>query len=178
MDQELALQQDALERAGCVRIFSDKVSGKLADRPGLAQALDYLRPGDTLTVWKLDRLGRSLQHLISVVTQLEERGIGFRSLTEGFDTSSPGGRLIFHVFGSLAEFERSLIVERTKAGLEAARARGRTGGRRRVLTTEKVAVARQLHASGEPPAKIARIVGCGRSTLYRYLDRNISIGVP
>jgi DNA invertase Pin-like site-specific DNA recombinase len=176
-DQDPALQQDALEKTGCVRIFTDKASGKLAERPGLAQALDYLRPGDTLTVWKLDRLGRSLQHLISVVTQLEERGVAFRSLTEGFDTSSPGGRLIFHVFGSLAEFERSLIVERTRAGLEAARARGRKGGRKPVLTREKIVVARQMHAAGEPPAKIARVLGCGRSTLYRYLGERETPGV-
>ena len=152
-----------------MRIFTDKASGKLAERPGLAQALDYLRPGDILTVWKLDRLGRSLQHLISVVNQLNERGVAFRSLTEGFDTSTPGGQLVFHIFGSLAEFERSLIVERTRAGLDAARARGRKGGRKPVLTPEKVVIARQMHASGEPPAKIARVLGCGRSSLYRYL---------
>lgn len=168
-DQDLALQKDALEKVGCVKIFTDKASGKLAERPGLAQALDYLRPGDVLTVWKLDRLGRSLQHLISVVTQLNDRGVAFRSLTEGFDTSSPGGQLVFHIFGSLAEFERSLIVERTRAGLDAARARGRKGGRKPVLTPEKAGVARQMHAAGEPPAKIARVLGCGRSSLYRYL---------
>ena len=168
-DQDLALQRDALDRVGCVRIFTDTASGKLAERPGLAQALDYLRPGDVLTVWKLDRLGRSLQHLIGVVSGLKDRGIAFRSLTEGFDTSSPGGQLVFHIFGSLAEFERSLIVERTRAGLDAARARGRTGGRRPVLTPEQVTVARQMHSLGEPPAKIARVLGCGRSSLYRYL---------
>ena len=109
--------------------------------------------------------------LIDVVTELEERGIAFRSLTEGFDTASPGGRLIFHVFGSLAEFERSLIIERTKAGLEAARSRGRKGGRKPVLSTEKVEVARRMHVAGEPPAKIARVLGCGRTTIYRYLDK-------
>jgi DNA invertase Pin-like site-specific DNA recombinase len=173
----LALQKDALKTAGCEKIFTDKASGKLCERPGLSQALDYLRSGDTLTVWKLDRLGRSLQHLISVVTQLSERGVAFRSLTEGFDTSSPGGQLVFHIFGSLAEFERALIVERTKAGLDAARARGRRGGRKPILTPEKVVVARKMHAAGESPAKIARVLGCGRSSLYRYLGERGGPGV-
>src|SRR3954453_22725807 len=128
-DQTLALQQDALTTAGCERIFTDTASGSKTDRPGLVEALTYARPGDTLVVWRLDRLGPSLKHLIETVTHLQETGIHFRSLQEQIDTGSSGGKLIFHVFGALAEFERDLIRERTKAGLVAARARGRVGGR-------------------------------------------------
>ncbi|WP_344144354.1 recombinase family protein, partial [Polymorphospora rubra] len=128
-DQRHALQTDALTTAGCTRTFTDTASGKLDERPGLAQVLDYLRAGDTLVVWRLDRLGRSVQHLTTTVAGLAERGIEFRSLTEGIDTSTAAGKLIFHIFASLAEFERSLIVERTRAGLDAAAARGRKGGR-------------------------------------------------
>ena len=127
-DQELALQLDALGHAGCGRIFEDRgVSGARAERPGLGQALAYVRDGDVLVVWKLDRLGRSLPHLIETVTALERRGAGLRSLTEAIDTTTPGGRLIFHVFGALGQFERDLIRERTRAGLVAAAARGRKG---------------------------------------------------
>src|SRR3712207_2162831 len=131
-DQTLSLQQDALMRAGCERIFSDTMSGAKAERPGLVQALRFMRSGDVLVVWKLDRLGRSLKNLIDVVTELETLGIGFRSITESIDTTTSGGKLIFHIFGALAEFERELIRERTSAGLAAARARGRKGGRPRV----------------------------------------------
>jgi DNA invertase Pin-like site-specific DNA recombinase len=124
-DQTLHLQQDALQKAGCNRIFTDTASGVKAERKGLEQAFTYVRKGDTLVVWRLDRLGRSLPHLITTITDLEERGIGFKSLTENIDTTTSGGKLIFHIFGALAEFERNLIRERTQAGLTAARARGK-----------------------------------------------------
>src|SRR5512146_3189384 len=130
-DQTPALQRDALSAAGCGRLFTDTASGAKAERPGLDEALEFLRPGDTLVVWRLDRLGRSLRHLIETVSLLEQRGIGFRSLQESIDTTTSGGKLVFHVFGALAEFERDLIRERTSAGLLAARARGRKGGRPR-----------------------------------------------
>ena len=128
-DQTLNLQKDALEKIGCTRIFKDTASGAKADRQGLNEVLKFLREGDTLVVWRLDRLGRSLKHLIETITQLEERKIGFKSLTESIDTITSGGKLIHYVFGALAEFERNLIQERTKAGLVAARSRGRLGGR-------------------------------------------------
>lgn len=170
-DQDPALQADALAAAGCTRIFFDAASGALADRPELAAALDYLRPGDTLVVWRLDRLGRSLRHLIATVEELRARGVEFASLTESIDTSTPAGRLIFHTFAALAEFERDLIRERTEAGLAAARARGRLGGRPSVMTTEKLKVARAMYDSGEhTTAAIARTVGVSRATLYRALS--------
>jgi DNA invertase Pin-like site-specific DNA recombinase len=134
-DQTLALQQDALTKAGCERIFTDTASGALAERKGLEEALSHLRTGDTLVVWKLDRLGRSLKDLIARITQLQNQDIGFKSLTEQIDTTTSGGKLIFHIFGALAEFERDIIKERTKAGLIAARARGKKGGRRPNLTS-------------------------------------------
>lgn len=170
VDQHPELQMDALREAGCSRIFVDKASGALERRPELDKALDYIRPGDTLVVWRLDRLGRSLRHLLDQVQALQARDVGFTSLRESIDTMTPGGRLIFHVFGALAEFERDLIRERTKAGLEAARARGRTGGRRPTMTPEKLAVAREMYASKQHPVGvIARTVGVGKTTLYRYL---------
>jgi DNA invertase Pin-like site-specific DNA recombinase len=169
-DQSLALQEDALREAGCCRIFTEKASGALNDRPEFAKLLDHLRPGDTVAVWRLDRLGRSLKHLIDVVRDLEERQVGFRSLTEGINTTTPGGKLVFHLFGALAEFERALIVERTRAGLAAARARGRKGGRPSKMTTEKLEVARSMHSSGKHSvAAIAETVGVSRATLYRSL---------
>src|SRR5512147_2967937 len=133
-DQTLDLQKDALQKAGCGRIFTDTASGAKAERIGLEEALNYVRPGDTLVVWRLDRLGRSLPHLIETITGLNNRGIGFKSITESIDTTTSGGKLIFHIFGALAEFERDLIKERTQAGLTAARARGRLGGRPKALT--------------------------------------------
>ena len=142
-DQNPDLQRDALKAAGCFRVFTDKASGTLDNRKELAKVLDQLRPGDTLAVWRLDRLGRSLRHLIETVTALAERKIGFRSLTENIDTTTAGGKLVFHLFGSLAEFERDLIRDRTMAGLTAAR----VGGRPPALTPDKLAVARQMHAS-------------------------------
>jgi DNA invertase Pin-like site-specific DNA recombinase len=169
-DQSPDLQLDALRAAGCYRVFVDTASGALAARPELAQVLDQLRPGDTLVVWKLDRLGRSLRHLIDTVGELERRGIGFKSLRESVDTTTPGGRLVFHLFGALAEFERDLLRERTAAGLAAARARGRTGGRPPVLTPQKLAVARQLYDSRQHTvAAIAATLGVSRASLYRHL---------
>ncbi|WP_420819134.1 recombinase family protein, partial [Nonomuraea lactucae] len=129
---------DALTRAGCARIYTDTASGASDDRPELTKALDYLRSGDTLVVWRLDRLGRSLKHLIDTINDLAGRGVTFASLTEGFDTATPGGELVFHIFGALAQFERRLIQERTRAGLDAARARGRGGGRRPSLTPTQI----------------------------------------
>jgi DNA invertase Pin-like site-specific DNA recombinase len=171
-DQRPELQLDALRAAGCYRIFVDTASGALDDRPELAKALDHLRPGDTLVVWKLDRLGRSLRHLIDTLGALQERGVGFRSLQESLDTTTPGGKLIFHLFGALAEFERDLIRQRTQAGLAAARARGRTGGRPPSLTPTKTALARQLYdARQHTLAEIARTLGVSRATLYRHLGR-------
>ncbi len=170
-DQTLDLQRDALEKAGCERVFTDTISGAKAERPGLEQALHFLRRGDTLVVWRLDRLGRSLQHLLETVGQLQERGVGFRSITESIDTTSSGGKLIFHVFGALAEFERELIRERTQAGLRAARARGRKGGRPRSLDSRKVAMARALHADKSNSIDdICKTLRVSRSTLYRYLQ--------
>jgi DNA invertase Pin-like site-specific DNA recombinase len=141
-DQTLNLQRDALEKAGCSKLFTDTASGAKAERKGLDEALAYVRKGDTLVVWRLDRLGRSLPHLITTMTDLEERGIGFKSLTENIDTTTSGGKLIFHIFGALAEFERNLIRERTTAGLMAARMRGRLGGRPKALTGRQLLVAR------------------------------------
>jgi DNA invertase Pin-like site-specific DNA recombinase len=172
---DLALQHEELTAAGCTRIFSETASGALRERPELDRMLDYAQPGDTVVVWKLDRLGRSIQHLIEVVTSLGERGVGFRSLTEEFDTTTPGGKLLFHVLGALAHFERDLIRERTMAGLATARAAGRTGGRRPKLTERQVEVARQMHASGEHTiTAIAEVLGVARPTVYRILGRDAS----
>jgi DNA invertase Pin-like site-specific DNA recombinase len=167
--QDEALQEDALNAAGCVKVFTDKVSGTKASRPELDKMLEQLRPDDVVVVWKLDRLGRSVQHLVSVVNDLAERGVGFRSITESIDTTTNGGKLIFHIFAALAEFERGLIVERTQAGLAAARARGRTGGRPPALTPAKVKVARKLYVEGTPVAEIAEALGVGVATIYRNL---------
>ncbi len=169
-EQDFSLQHDALRAAGCVRIFSDTASGALDERPKLTEALDHVRAGDTLVVWRLDRLGRSLRHLIDTVTALAERGVGFRSLQESLDTTSSGGRLVFHLFGALAEFERELIRERTNAGLAAARARGRKGGRPTVMTPDKLKIAREMYDSRKhTTAAIAAVVGVSRATLYRAL---------
>ena len=171
-DQSLSLQQDALNAAGCTRIFADKMSGAKADRPGLQAAFDYLRAGDTLVVWRLDRLGRSLKDLITLVETLEQQGIGLRSLQESIDTTTSGGKLIFHLFGALAEFERNLIRERTQAGLQAARARGRKGGRQQKLTPEQIAIGRTLAA--DPQRSVTSIcehLHISRPTYYRYIHR-------
>ena len=170
LEQDEALQHDALTAAGCQRVFVDKASGKLEHRPALDAMMEQLRPGDSVTVWRLDRLGRSLRHLIDVVADLESRSVTFRSLTESIDTSTPGGKLTFHLFGALAEFERDLIRERTMAGLTAARARGRTGGRPTVWTPAKLEVARSMCSGGEHDvATIARVVGVSRASVYRVL---------
>lgn len=165
-DQTLDLQLDALK--ACDVIYQEKASGKSKDRPELAHCLMALRPGDTLVVWRLDRLGRSLPDLVQIVTSLEERGIGFESLTEKIDTTSATGKLTFHVFAALAEFERNIIRERTRAGLQAARARGRKGGRKPALTERQVREIRVLLADPEiQVSDVARRYGVSRTTLYR-----------
>lgn len=170
-DQDPQLQVDALTKAGCQQVFTDHgVSGKLASRPELDKALKVLEPGDVLVVWKLDRLGRSLQHLVAVVNDLAERGIGFRSLTESIDASNGMGKFIFHLFAALAEFERDLIRERTLAGLAAARRQGRTGGRRHRLTPEQRAQARKMLRDGQTVTAIARILGVSRPVIYRAIE--------
>ncbi len=169
-DQTPALQLDALKAAGCERVFQEKASGAQRDRPELAAALDYMRGGDTLVVWKLDRLARSMKQLIETVEKMEARQIGFRSLTEAIDTTTAGGRLVFHVFAALAEFERSVIRERTTAGLAAARARGRKGGRPRSLTEKDIAAARAMLSNPDITVdEVARRLGVGPATLYRHL---------
>ena len=169
-DQNLSLQRDALTEAHCEKTFTDVASGGDPSRPGLADAIAHLRSGDTLVVWRLDRLGRSLKHLIETVTALHARGIGFRSLTEGIETETSGGRLVFHLFACLAEFEREVIRERTQAGLASARSRGRRGGRPAIMDEKKTAAARRMHADpANTAADIARALGVSRATLYRAL---------
>ncbi|OPY62253.1 MAG: DNA-invertase hin [Pelotomaculum sp. PtaU1.Bin065] len=176
-DQNLDLQLDDLKKAGCEKFFTDVMSGAKSKRDGLEEAINFLREGDTLVVWKLDRLGRSLKHLIEVVTSFNDRKIGFRSLKENIDTTTSGGKLIFHIFGALAEFEREIIRERTCAGLAAARARGRTGGRKRVMDDQKVAMAMSLINNNIPPNKVCETLGVSRATLYRYLkEKNSQVG--
>ncbi len=171
-EQNLDLQQDALKRAGCEKIFADTISGAKSARPGLDECLGFVRAGDTLVVWKLDRLGRSLKHLIEEVQRLDERGIGFQSVQEHIDTTTPGGKLVFHVFGALAEFERDLIRERTNAGLAAARARGRKGGRKALLDAKQQEIARALHANpGVSVGEICKTLGVSRTTFYRNLKQ-------
>jgi DNA invertase Pin-like site-specific DNA recombinase len=172
-DQTLALQLDAFTKAGVAKVFTDTASGAKADRPGLAEAMAYARPGDILVVWRLDRLGRSLPHLIQTLTDLDGRGVGFRSLTEAIDTTTPGGKLVFHIFGALAEFERDLIRERTRAGLAAARARGRRGGREPVAAftdPKRLALARQLYEEKRTPIDtLCGMFKVSRATFYRYI---------
>lgn len=169
-DQTLNLQKDALEKLGCTKVFTDTASGAKADRIGLEEALEYVREGDTLVVWRLDRLGRSLKHLIETITELNNRKIGFKSLTENIDTTTSGGKLVFHIFGALAEFERDIIRERTNAGLLAARARGRKGGRPKALTEKKVAMLQALYNDkNNSITEICRTLNISRATLYRYI---------
>jgi DNA invertase Pin-like site-specific DNA recombinase len=172
-DQTLDLQKDALEKAGCRKLFTDTASGAKAERKGLEEALAYVREGDTLVVWRLDRLGRSLNHLIETVADLDGRKVGFRSLRESIDTTTSGGKLVFHIFGALAEFERDIIRERTQAGLQAARAQGRLGGRRRAKaldTPKKVAMAQALYADkANTVSDICKTLNVSRATLYRYI---------
>jgi DNA invertase Pin-like site-specific DNA recombinase len=175
-EQTLNLQRDALEKAGCTKIFTDTASGAKMERKGLEEALTYVRKGDTLVVWRLDRLGRSLPHLISTMTDLENRGIGFKSLTENIDTTTSGGKLIFHILGALAEFERNLIRERTNAGLTAARARGRIGGRPKALTPEQRRIAQALYDDPKNSIMdICKTFKISKVTLYRNIDTSGSV---
>jgi len=170
-DQNLNLQRDALGVAGCEKIFEDRRSGAKTDRPGLAAALGAARQGDTLVVWRLDRLGRSLKDLLQLAEQLDGAGIGLRSLHDAIDTRSSGGRLVFQVFGALAEFERNLVRERTQAGLAAARARGRLGGRRKTLEPDKRRLAVQLYQERKHTVmEICRLMGISKPTLYAYIE--------
>ena len=168
-DQNLDLQLEALTKAGCQKIFDDKSSGSRSERPGLAKAMEMLRDGDSLVVWKLDRLGRSVKHLVDLVGELHQQGVQFHSLTDSIDTATPSGRFFFHVMASLAEMERELTVERTKAGLEVARQLGRKGGRKRRMTDSKIESAKKLLASGVPPRDVAKNLGVSIPTLYRWL---------
>ena len=169
-EQTLNLQLDALQQAGCSKLFTDTISGATTERKGLDSALSYVRAGDTLVVWRLDRLGRSLRHLIDTISGLQSRGVGFKSVQENIDTTTSGGKLVFHIFGALAEFERDIIRERTQAGLTAARARGRTGGRPKALNVTKVAMARELYDNKQNSiADICKSLNISRATLYRYI---------
>ena len=171
-DQNLDLQRDALKGAGCERMFEDMVSGAKADRTGLAAMMTVLRAGDTIVIWRLDRLGRSLKNLIELVERFESAKVGLRSLQENIDTTTSGGRLVFHLFGALAEFERNLIRERTQAGIAAARARGRMGGRPKQLDPDKLALALRLHHEDKYTIKeICQMMGISKSTLYNYLAK-------
>jgi len=172
VDQNPEAQIDALRVAGCERIFTDHASGGSQSRPQLDAVLEYLRPGDTLTIWRLDRLGRSLPHLIQVVQQLDAQGVELVSLTEAIDTSTPTGRLLFHIAASFAEFERDLVRERTQAGLAAAKARGRTGGRPTVMTPERIEAAVRMRAEGQSIAHIASVLGVGKSSVSRALTKH------
>ena len=169
-DQNLDAQKDELKAAGCEKIYTDKISGAVDDRTGLDELLSFARPGDVLVVCRLDRLGRTLKKLILLIEELSAKGIGFKSLRESIDTTTPGGRLVFHVFGALAEFERALISERTKAGLIAAKARGRCGGRPRLMDESKIQQAKALYQSQIPILQICRTLGVSKGTLYRSLS--------
>ena len=173
-EQNLDLQRDALKKAGCNRIITDKANGSVADRPGLIKLKDTLREGDTLVVWRLDRLGRSLKHLIEFIYDLETEGIGFKSIKESIDTTTPTGKLVFHIFGALAEFERNLIKERSMAGLAAARARGRLGGRPKRLDINKRQLVVEMYRDRKRTVKeICQMAGISKPTLYKYLQEKI-----
>src|SRR6478672_3251760 len=178
VDQNLALQRDALTEAGCTKIFTEQMSGAVTDRPALYDALEFARSGDTLIVWKLDRLARSMKQLIETVETLRLRGIGFRSLTEALDTTTAQGRLVFHMFGALAEFERSLIRERTQAGLAAARRAGRTGGRPPKLTDDDIEAAKAMPANTDIGVTQIAHLGVSPATLYRYIPAARSANMP
>jgi DNA invertase Pin-like site-specific DNA recombinase len=170
LEQNLNLQLDALKQAGCKKIITDELSGSVAERSGLKKLKEILREGDILVVWRLDRLGRTLKHLIEWINELEQQGIGFKSLQETIDTTTSGGKLIFHIFAALAEFERNLIRERTRAGLESARTRGRQGGRPKRLPENKRELVAKLYASKEHSIKeICQIMGISKPTLYKYI---------
>lgn len=178
-EQNLDLQSDALKKAGCAQIFTDEMSGTKAERPGLTQALAFVRPGDTFVVWRLDRLGRSLKDLLEKVADLHQRQIDFKSLQESIDTTTPAGKLQFHIFSALAEFERDLIHERTMAGLNAARARGRKGGRKVQMTPEKLKAAASLMKDKTNTVKaICHTLGVSRATLYRYVTPTGEVRQP
>jgi len=168
-DQNLDLQLEALIKAGCEKVFDDKISGSRAERPGLAKALEMLREGDTLVVWKLDRLGRSVKNLVDLIGELHTQSVQFKSLTDAIDTGTPSGRFFFHVMASLAEMERELTVERTRAGLEVARQLGRKGGRKRQMTDSKIESAKKLLTNGVPPRDVAKNLGVSVPTLYRWI---------
>ncbi|WP_423680257.1 recombinase family protein (plasmid) [Methylomonas sp. MS20] len=172
-DQNLDLQLEALTKAGCKKVFDDKISGSRAERPGLTKALEMLREGDTLVVWKLDRLGRSVKNLVDLISELHRQGVQFKSLTDAIDTGTPSGRFFFHVMASLAEMERELTVERTRAGLELARQLGRKGGRKRQMTDSKIESAKKLLASGIPPRDVAKNLGVSVPTLYRWIPASM-----
>lgn len=174
-DQNLELQLDALKKAKCKRIFTDKLSGSRKERPGLNDALSHLRSGDTLLVWKLDRLGRTVKGLVDLISELEAQGVNFKSLTDGIDTTTSAGRFFFHVMASLAQMERELTLERTKAGLVAARKLGRVGGRKRIMTESKIKSARKLLASGHAPKDVSHDLGISIATLYRWIPEAASI---
>ncbi|MGP2423772.1 recombinase family protein [Yersinia sp. 2538 StPb PI] len=177
-DQNLDLQRDALTQAKCERIFEDTVSGAFSEREGLTRLIDTLRPGDTVVIWRLDRLGRSLKNLLQLIERLEKIQVGLRSLQENIDTTSSGGRLVFHLFGALAEFERNLTRERTRAGLSAARARGRQGGRPAMLNPAKRALTLKLHQERKHTVEeICSMMGISKSTLYNYLSKADKDGI-
>lgn len=170
-DQNLDLQKDALNNAGCSKVYEDHMSGAKADRPGLAEVLEYARRGDVIVVWRLDRLSRSLKDLMEMVSQLDVRGIGLKSIHEAIDTSSSTGKLVFHIFGALAEFERNLIRERTQAGLQEARARGRVGGRPKALDSKKRELPVKLYDDKKHTIKeICTMMNITKPTLYKYIE--------
>lgn len=170
--QDMALQRDALESIGCDKIFEEVISGAKKERPQLEKCFDYLREGDTLTVWRLDRLGRSLKDLIEIVNRLHEQGIAFKSITEHIDTTSAGGKLVFHIFGAMAEFERNIISERTTAGLEAARKRGRVGGRKRKLSDTQITLMKEMYNSKKHSlSEIGKAFGVSKGTVYTWVKR-------
>ena len=174
-DQNLALQTQALNEIGCTKIYEDKISGTKTNRPGLQLALEVLRNGDTLVVWKLDRLGRTVKGLIDLINQLHQKDIHFKSITDNVDTSTPSGRFFFHVMASLAQMERELIAERTKAGLASAKLLGRVGGRKRKMTASKIEFAKKLLASGVLPKEVAKNLGVSVPTLYRWIPASEKI---
>lgn len=169
LDQNLELQLSALQEIGCEKIYQDQISGIKTNRPGLSTALEVLRKNDTLVVWKLDRLGRTVKGLIDLVNQLQQKEIHFKSITDNVDTSTPAGRFFFHIMASLAQMERELMAERTKAGLAAAKAKGRVGGRKRKMTQSKIESAKQLLSSGSLPRDVAQNLGISVPTLYRWV---------
>jgi DNA invertase Pin-like site-specific DNA recombinase len=173
-DQNFDLQLEALNQAGCQKVFQDKMSGAQAERPGLTKALEMLRKDDTLVVWKLDRLGRNVKNLVDLVGKLATLGIHFRSLTDSIDTSTPSGRFFFHVMASLAEMERELMIERTRAGLDVARQLGRKGGRKRKMTDSKIESAKKLLANGIPPRDVAKNLNVSVPTLYRWIPASLA----